>query len=217
MDVEIVARELSHGTVEPPKESIKVDKRAREDDQDIPFEGPSSRGAWTGGVPPSVSFGIRILDSTKARENLPEGRTWEPYDMGDQMALRPAGDMSISQWACMGFWRKNLFGMLFALSARVPDFAIAAYWSDATSEMALVVQKEDSIFVEEAHGPSKTKAKQAVADQIIHSADVWKWIRAKYNETGCDQYLAGAQPAVGLEKQNEPPKEVPMTRRRRAE
>ena len=97
--------------------------------------------------------------------------------------------MTLPHWMQIGIWRKNLFSMLFVLSARVPDFSITSFWNNATSEMALVVRKEDEIFVEISEGDSKNKAKQSVAEKIIHSANIWEWVNTKYADMPCDRYL----------------------------
>ena len=39
---------------------------------EIPFHGSSQRKAWTGGVPPSTSFGLRIMEKEEALKYLPE-------------------------------------------------------------------------------------------------------------------------------------------------
>lgn len=192
---EVSLSETSAVVVQPDastgQETRRTAKREREEEEGIPFQGPTDRNFWTGGIPPNTAFELRTLDPNQARERLPEGRNWAFYEMGDQMSLRPAGNMTIPQWARMGFWTKNQFGLLFALSARVPDFSVVSFWSDTTSEMALVVQKEDQVFVEVAQGPSKTKAKQIVAEKMVRAGDVWKWIDTKYHETEADKHLQG--------------------------
>jgi len=115
------------------------------------------------------------------------------YDMGDQMALRSAGDMTIPQWASMGFWTRNQFGLLFALSARVQDFCIVAFWSDATNEMGIVVQIQEEVHVATERGTSKAKAKQAVAEKMIREADIWTWINSHHCNTAADEYLRSSE------------------------
>lgn len=178
----------------PDQAARRTSKRERESGEEIPFEGPTDRTFWTRGVPPASEFLLRTLDQDEAQKKLPAGRTWVFYDMGEQMGLRSAGNMTIPQWASMGYWSKNQFGLLVALSARVRDFSVVSFWSDATSEMALVVQEEDRVFVEVAHGPSKTKAKQAVAEKMIRAGDVWNWINTKYHDTPADSHLQAPAP-----------------------
>jgi hypothetical protein len=156
----------------------------------IPFHGPSSRDAWTGGIPPNTTFAINAPEFDVSV--LPAGKTWSYYDMGNDMNIRPAGRMTIPEWASMRYWEKNQFGLLYALSARVPDFSIASYWSEEgreEHELCIVIKKEESTHVEVATGPSKTKVKQAAALAIIQSASIWGWINSKYQSTYCDQYL----------------------------
>ena len=156
--------------------------------KEIPFRGPSNVQAWTGGNKAEIKFDLNILNEPNIVGLLP-GEGWTIYDMSDPISLFPSGNITIIQWATMGMWRKKLFSMLFILSARVPDFAITSYWNDRTSQMALIVRKENEVFVEVGYGSSKTKSKEAVAERMIHSANIWNWLNEKHSDTPCDRYL----------------------------
>lgn len=166
-------------------EDIKQDREAN---NTIPFQGSSSISAWAGGIPPNAMFKTRIIDSEIAKKYLPEGKNWEIIKW-DKIPIREAPNLTIPEWAKMGFWGKDQFAMLYALSARVPDFSLASYWNVVDSEIALIIQKEDEIFIEVANGSSKRKAKEAVAIKINKSAKIWEWLNAKHGETLCDKHL----------------------------
>ena len=179
-----------------PREEENVSTDTNDNNQlgGIPFQRPfDNPNYWTGGSRPDTMAALRKLDKTMAEARLPTGKQWEHYSMEDQFALRSAGLMTIADWAKMGFWQKNQFGLLYALSARVPDFSIVAFWCSSTSEMAVVAKKESEIFVETAAGTSKTKAKQFVAEKLIRSAAIWEWIQTKYRNTMADRYLNGGE------------------------
>lgn len=55
--------------------------------------------------------------------------------------------MRITDWAMMGMWRKNLFGLFSALSARLPDFKFIAFYSgeEGNYEFALVIDMNGEI------------------------------------------------------------------------
>lgn len=159
------------------------------EDKAVPFYGPSSKIAWTGGIKPTTSFEINGTDDSSM---LPNNKTWIPYDMGTDMAIRSAGTMTIPEWFSMRYWEKNQFGLLFALSARVPDFAISAYWSvegASENELGIVILIGDERFTNVVTATSKTKAKQACAGGIISDACIWPWIKRNYSNAPCDQYL----------------------------
>lgn len=154
----------------------------------IPFWGPASKSAWTSG-PSGSTYKLGILNHAEASKHLPEDRVWLPYKIPQNMPMREASNMTISQWASMKYWEKSLFFMLFVLSARVPDFEIKAFWSQSTSEMALVVKRGEALFVSISLGVSKNKAQQNVASKMIEDSDLWNWISTTHAQTPCDKYL----------------------------
>lgn len=170
-------------------------KRPRDDERPlgIPFVGTAARTPYTRGVPPAHRFQLRKLDAVAAREQLPTEKDWVEYPFDEGMALREASDMTIVEWASMGFWKKNQFGLLFALSARVPELSVCAFWCDKSSEMALVLQMENKKIVEVAAGVSKTKAKQAVSEKMIETAHLWEWLNLHHSKTPASDHLTAAR------------------------
>ena len=157
-----------------------------------PFVGPSNQAYWTRGTKPDVMVAVgRPTDDTDA--GLPAGDPWIEYDSGflATMNVRRAAGMKLEEWARMGYWRGDQFALLFALSARVPDFKVCAFirGSDGRWEIALRVQRSGALFVCTGEGVSKTKAKQAAGSKAVVEAGVMEWIAMHHATTVCDDHL----------------------------
>ncbi len=107
------------------------------------------------------------------------------------MDLRSAPGMRITEWAMMGMWRKNLFGFLSALSARLPDFKFIAFCSGVENnyEFALVIDMKGEIHTAMGQGPSKNKAKSMAGEALLINANVHGWLAKHHANTMCDEYL----------------------------
>lgn len=156
----------------------------------IAFRGPTSRKAWTGGKVPTTFFSVRKLDEASSRELLPDGFSWVACGI-HEMALRENASATILEWATMGYWAKKQFSLLWALSARVPDFQLQSFISDAPDGVAVAIVGviNDSAYVDMATGPSKSKATQLAAETFIKTANLMEWLRSKHAMTSCAGYL----------------------------
>ena len=104
------------------------------------------------------------------------------------MDLRSAPGMKITEWALMGMWRKNLFGFLSALSARLTDFKFIAFCSgfEGCYEFALVIDMKGEIYSAMGQGPSKNKAKHMASEKLLIDANVHGWLAKNHPDTMCD-------------------------------
>lgn len=68
---------------------------------------------------------------------------------------------------------------MFMLGAQVIDFTIITYKNYKTSEIALILYNEDKVFIKIAQEDSRNKAKKAVAEKMIHSANIWTWFNMR--------------------------------------
>ena len=91
----------------------------------------------------------------------------------------------------MGYWAKKQFSLLWALSARVPDFQLQSFISVAQDGVAVAIVGvvDGSTFVDMATGPSKTKATQLAAETFIKTANLMGWLQSKHAATSCAAYL----------------------------
>ena len=92
----------------------------------------------------------------------------------------------------MGYWRKNCFALLMALSARLPDFSMIAFCNESVGdfEFALVVEMGDKLHTSFGSGPSKNRAKNAAANEMMETARIHKWLQDTHAETMCDEFLS---------------------------
>lgn len=201
-----------------------------DDNESIPFHhhrGTSDSAEPTAKPPQTLlPEEDRLLDKESAALHLPtkDLRHWtyyeadvasEPGILGrlrqDAAATTVHHDQpTLPEWAQQGFWQRYPWEMLFALAARVPDLSVEAFWCESTAEMALVLKKMRRVFVEVASGESQAKAKFAVAETMIRSADLFCWLSRHYRDTPADRYLKKVpQKAAAAE---EPPAHSPTTK-----
>lgn len=99
--------------------------------------------------------------------------------------------MTIPQWASMGYWRKNQFALLYALSARLPNVYVKSFYVETGTgfSFALVMKRDGSLYIGTGTGPSKTKAKEACAIDLIMKSNLWDWLLEVHGRTDCAQHL----------------------------
>jgi hypothetical protein len=163
-----------------------------------PFSGPLRSKSWTLASAPDGKFATREVPENEARKLLPAGEWTEmPFD---GMNLRMASDMTVVEWARMGMWRKNQFGLLFALSARVPNFEISAFWKDpldsSSPTLALVGRIDSIAHVSVCTASSKSKSKEGAAQDLMAKLSVFDWLETNHESTSCNFYLRGHDAAT---------------------
>ena len=160
------------------------------------FRGPSNPKAWTGSSVPDSTCRMHKLLKADALLELPAHcAEWHEYDLGEGIDLRSNPGVTIPTWASMGYWRKNNFGLLMALAARLPDFSIVvlhdggAGGGEGEVEFAVVVDRGGKRFHALGHGLSKKKAKESAAIAAMKAMDLAKWLRDTHAKTLCDEHL----------------------------
>lgn len=200
------------------------------------FRGPSSRAAWTRGTAPDTTNALEAADAVGdlladdtvaaalrehasaggagaagagATASAPSYGPWSAYAM-DDMQLRSNAGVPIPQWASMGYWRKQQFGLLYALSIRCREPACrvqtlhrAVLAADGVAvrawQFVLVLDLEaQGRTVAVAVAPSKSKAKQAVAADAIARAQLGGWLAQHHTDTPCEAHVQHASPAHRL-------------------
>lgn len=177
------------------------------------FRGPSDPSYWTRGSVPDTNNAVPIDDELNdvdqlladdrvaraliaASPSTMQFGDWEVYDF-TEMALRSNGDVPIARWATMGYWRTKQFSLLYAISIRCrsPSCAVQTICRPVLSspqgwQFLLILDLEHQARVTAvAIAPSKTKAKEAVAQRAILSAKLGVWLDSYHSQTKCNDYL----------------------------
>jgi hypothetical protein len=175
------------------------------------FRAPFSKQPWIGSTVPDVHNELSnvagvdtvladpivaraIASASSGSEHIEEQfGAWEVYEF-DEMNLRSNARATIPQWASMGYWRNNQFGLLYALQIRCrkPWCRVQTLCRPAPGgwQFLLTLHLKHCPKIAIAFiAPSKTKAKQAVAERAIASAQLGLWLRQYHNDTMCDDYL----------------------------
>lgn len=132
---------------------------------------------------------VRRLSKEAAFSALPPHcANWTefPLDTVD-LLLNECG--SVYAWATLPYWRRKRFSLLIALAARVPDFSIYACFSHSEDEFAVAAKVGDKIFTAMGSGSSKSKAKEAVAENLFAKADIIGWLNVNHSNTNCSSHL----------------------------
>ncbi len=115
------------------------------------------------------------------------------YEIDLNMMLRENTGVSLLTWVTMGYWRKKQYSMLYALSARIPEFSLITFYTeDPEIKFYLVAQLNEEIYVAYGTGISKNKAKEECAENLIEKLDLWNYLKVNHSDTKCEQYLNNA-------------------------
>ena len=109
-----------------------------------------------------------------------------PLDTVD-LLLNECG--SVHAWATLPYWRRKQFSLLIALAARVPDFSMYVCFNCTEDEFAVAAKVGDKMFVAQGSGPSKSRAKEAVAENLFAKADIMGWLSENHSDTNCASHL----------------------------
>ena len=101
----------------------------------------------------------------------------------DGMRLTTGTGETITTWAKKKA-KKNPYGMLILLSARLPEVA-GSSWSSTIEEGELVLlnlQIENEKYYEIGNGNSKTEARKDAANKVISTTNLYEWLSGKYKD-----------------------------------
>ena len=132
---------------------------------------------------------VRKLPKGEALAALqPQCVNWTefPLDTVDLLLNECGG---VYEWATLPYWRRKRFSLLIALAARVPDFFIYVCFNHSEDEFAVAAKIGDKIFTATGSGSSKSKAKEAVAENLFTKADVLVWLKENHSNTNCVTHL----------------------------
>lgn len=132
---------------------------------------------------------VRKLPKDEALVALqPQHANWTEFPLSTvDLLLNECG--GVYQWATLPYWRRKRFSLLLALAARLPDFFIYVCFNHSEDEFAVSAKIGGKLFAATGSGVSKSKAKEAAAENLFAKANVLDWLKEHHSNTNCSTHL----------------------------